>query len=187
MKVNKKAILLALFLTGCTSSVPPAFHDRDIRTLPCTAGGPDQVAQAFYAARLRYPQNGLPDRAELRRLSPYLSESLWQALHDARRNPAISNYSQGDIFAGYPLLPTRVTVAPAPTIPNRDAHNIPLRVMFERQQAGRRLLWQEEVLMVREGRCWTLDDVRYLNNTTPPYSSLRYALGAFMPRYNVSR
>ncbi len=56
------------------------------------------------------------------------------------------------------------SVASASTIPNTDAKNIPLRVDLSYQKdANSSVNWQDEVLMVREGTCWVVDDIRYLN------------------------
>lgn len=49
-------------------------------------------------------------------------------------------------------------MASASTIPNRDARNIPLRVELSRDSKN----WQDEVLMIHEGTCWVVDDVRYV-------------------------
>ena len=62
---------------------------------------------------------------------------------------------------GITALPDSAHVASASTIPNRDARNIPLRVDLEQGDQG----WQDEVLMIQEGQCWVIDDVRYLGGS----------------------
>jgi len=52
-------------------------------------------------------------------------------------------------------------VESASTIPNTDARNIPLRVKLTQGSQT----WQDEVLMIREGQCWAVDDVRYLGGS----------------------
>jgi hypothetical protein len=65
------------------------------------------------------------------------------------------------------------SVASASTIPNRDARNIPLRVDLKQGSQS----WQDEVLMIQEGQCWAVDDVRYLGiNSHAPAGSLRRVL-----------
>ncbi len=55
-------------------------------------------------------------------------------------------------------------VAGASTIPNTDAKNVPLRVALSYQNNGSSAVnWQDKVLMVREGTCGVVDDIRYLN------------------------
>jgi hypothetical protein len=51
-------------------------------------------------------------------------------------------------------------VASASSIPNRDARNIPLRVTLSRGDKS----WRDEVLMIHEGTCWVVDDVRYVGD-----------------------
>ena len=58
-------------------------------------------------------------------------------------------------------LPDSAHVASASTIPNRDARNIPLRVDLKQGDQS----WQDEVLMIQEGQCWVIDDVRYLGGS----------------------
>ncbi|MBF4813603.1 DUF3828 domain-containing protein, partial [Cronobacter muytjensii] len=69
--------------------------------------------------------------------------------------------------------PESVRVASASRIPNTDARNIPLRVEQQRGETK----WLDEVLMVREGQCWAVDDVRYLGgNVHAPAGTLRQSL-----------
>ena len=69
----------------------------------------------------------------------------------------------GDIFSSLFDGPTSASVDSASTIPNTDARNIPLRVTFTHEKdKGASTSWKDEVLMVREGKCWTVDDVRYM-------------------------
>jgi hypothetical protein len=42
--------------------------------------------------------------------------------------------------------------------------NIPLRVKLKQGTQS----WQDEVLMIREGQCWAVDDVRYLGGSPCP-------------------
>ncbi|WP_267659918.1 DUF3828 domain-containing protein, partial [Escherichia coli] len=65
------------------------------------------------------------------------------------------------IHSSRTTLPDSAHVASASTIPNRDARNIPLRVDLKQGDQG----WQDEVLMIQEGQCWVIDDVRYLGGS----------------------
>ena len=54
-----------------------------------------------------------------------------------------------------------------------DARNIPLRVELKQGTQS----WKDEVLMIQEGQCWAVDDVRYLgNNSHAPAGTLRQSL-----------
>lgn len=168
---------VALLLCACTT-VEPAFKDIGSRSGSCVEGGPDRVAQKFYDLHIQQRlSSSLPDSNRLAQLQPYLSKMLYQDLVSAEQNPGKQQVT-GDLFSGNALGPTSASVASASTIANTDAKNIPLRVALSYQEGGGSAVnWQDEVLMVREGTCWVIDDVRYLN--VPPHAasgSLRQSL-----------
>lgn len=177
MKIKTIAAVLplALLLSACTT-VEPAYKDIGTRSGGCIDGGPDSVAQAFYDLRIEQGA-ARPDSARLGELQPYLSQQLYQELLKASRQPGKLPAS-GDLFLGSAEGPTSAKVASASTIPNTDAKNIPLRVALSYQKAGgNEVNWQNEVLMVREGTCWTVNDIRYLNTPTPvSHATLRQTL-----------
>ncbi|MDQ7101040.1 MULTISPECIES: lipoprotein [unclassified Serratia (in: enterobacteria)] len=155
---------LALLLSACTT-VEPAYKDIGTRSGSCVEGGPDTVAQKFYDLRIQQGA-GLPDSNRLAQLQPYLSKVLYQDLVSAAQNPGKHRIT-GDLFSGNAQGPSSASVASASTIPNTDAKNIPLRVDLSYQKdANSTVNWQDEVLMVREGTCWVVDDIRYLNVPT---------------------
>ncbi|MCX8957358.1 lipoprotein [Erwinia psidii] len=162
MKYQAIALLAPLtLLTACTT-VQPAYKDIGTRTGPCADGGPDYVAQQFYDLRTKQPTQGLPDTQQLAKYRPYLSDSLYQTLLKAgNETKRETTLAQGDLFSSLAAGPTSASVADASTIPDSDARNIPLRVSLS-QDDGK---WQDEVLMVREGTCWAIDDIRYLSPT----------------------
>ncbi|HGM5809457.1 TPA: lipoprotein [Serratia marcescens] len=152
---------LALLLSACTT-VEPAYKDIGTRSGSCVEGGPDTVAQKFYDLRIQQGSS-LPDSNRLAQLQPYLSKVLYQDLVSAAQNPG-KHQITGDLFSGNAQGPSSASVASASTIPNTDAKNIPLRVDLSYQKdANSTVNWQDEVLMVREGTCWVVDDIRYLN------------------------
>jgi predicted small secreted protein len=168
MRYTKLSLLVpcALLLSACTT-VTPAFKDIGTRSGPCVDGGPDAVAQQFYDYRIQHKNNDLTG------LRPYLSDRLAKLLDDASRNPDDRALLQSDPFSSRTTLPQSADVASASTIPNTDARNIPLRVDLKQGTQH----WQDEVLMIREGQCWAVDDVRYLGtNAHAPAGSLRQVL-----------
>lgn len=168
MRYSALALLMpcALLLSACTT-VTPAFNDIGTRSGPCVEGGPDTVAQKFYDARI---QNRNSDILALR---PYLSDDLAKMLNDASHDKQHSTVLKSDLFSSRTTPPDSARVASASTIPNTDARNIPLRV--ELTQGSDR--WQDEVLMIREGQCWAVDDVRYLGGSVhAPAGTLRQSL-----------
>ncbi|ALR76162.1 lipoprotein [[Enterobacter] lignolyticus] len=168
MRYSVAALLVpcALVLSACTT-VTPAFKDIGTRSGPCIEGGPDTVAQKFYDYRIQQRNS---DIAALR---PYLSDSLAKLLNDTSRDPNKRALLQTDPFSSRTTLPDSADVASASTIPNTDARNIPLRVSLKQGTQS----WQDEVLMIREGQCWAVDDVRYLGGSVhAPAGTLRQSL-----------
>jgi predicted small secreted protein len=145
----------ALLLSACTT-VTPAYKDIGTRSGPCIDGGPDSVAQQFYDYRIAHPGQSATDLAGLR---PYLSDSLWQQLQTKSRTTQPAN---GDLFSSNANGIDSADVASASRILNTDARNMPLRVNLTKGDRQ----WQDEILMVREGQCWTVDDIRYTSESS---------------------
>ncbi|MGA5655657.1 lipoprotein [Rahnella contaminans] len=174
-KILVAAIPLVLMLNACTT-VDPAYKDIGSRSAPCIDGGPDSVAQQFYDFRIKQGGSGIPNPGQLAAYRPYLSTALYAALLKAQSQPKVdiaaspnekagAGSGDGDIFSSLFDGPTSASVDSASTIPNTDARNIPLRVTFTHEKdKGASTSWKDEVLMVREGKCWTVDDVRYMAN-----------------------
>ncbi|EFB2831934.1 MULTISPECIES: lipoprotein [Escherichia] len=156
MRYSKLTMLIpcALLLSACTT-VTPAYKDNGSRTGSCVQGGPDSVAQQFYDYRIQHRSN------DITALRPYLSDKLAALLSDANRNNNQRELLSSDPFSSRTTLPDSARVASASTIPNRDARNIPLRVDLKQGDQS----WQDEVLMIQEGQCWVIDDVRYLGGS----------------------
>lgn len=157
----------ALLLSACTTQVDPAFKDIGTRSGPCVQGGPDSVAQQFYDYRMQH------NSTDLTALRPYLSDKLAAQLDEAMRDPQKRVLLQSDPFSSRTTPPDSAVVASASTIPNTDARNIPLRVTLTQGSQH----WQDEVLMIREGQCWAVDDVRYLGGSVhAPAGTLRQSI-----------
>ena len=157
----------ALVLSACTTPVTPAFKDIGTRSGPCIEGGPDAVAQQFYDYRIQHRNN------DITALRPYLSDNLAKLLTDASRDNAHRDLFNSDPFSSRATLPDSASVASASTIPNSDARNIPLRVELKQGDQS----WCDEVLMIREGQCWVVDDVRYLGGSVhAPAGTLRQSV-----------
>ncbi len=157
----------ALVLSACTTTVTPAFKDIGTRSGPCIEGGPDTVAQQFYDYRIQHRSN------DITALRPYLSDGLAKLLSDATRDPQHNALLKSDPFSSRATLPDSTEVTSASTIPNTDARNIPLRVKLTQGTQT----WQDEVLMIREGQCWAVDDVRYVGGSVhAPAGTLRQSI-----------
>ncbi|ENC2621430.1 lipoprotein [Shigella flexneri] len=156
MRYRSLSLLIpcALLLSACTT-VTRAYKDNGPRTGSCVQGGPDSVAQQFYDYRIQHRSN------DITALRPYLSDKLATQLSDASRDNSHRELLSSDPFSSRTTLPDSAHVASASTIPNRDARNIPLRVDLKQGDQG----WQDEVLMIQEGQCWVIDDVRYLGGS----------------------
>lgn len=163
--VKTLIVSCALLLSACTT-VTPAYKDIGVRNGPCVNGGPDSVAQQFYDYRLAHTGQ---DTAGLR---PYLSDALWQQLEQSKRN---STAQQLIPFDSHSSGFDSASVNSASTIPNTDARNIPLRVTLKKGDRQ----WRDEVLMIREGTCWAVDDIRHLDaDGQTPSATLRESLAA---------
>ncbi|EPZ8123031.1 lipoprotein [Yersinia enterocolitica] len=189
MKKKNIALILplAILLSACSNTVDPAYKDISSRAAPCVDGGPDTVAQKFYDLRVQQIGNksGLPDDNLSAQFRPYLSQALYEQIQTARKQAGNRTSSgvnstqtiNGDIFSSLREGSTSADVASASTIPNTDARNIPLRVNLTHQSAGgQSVMWQDEVLMIREGTCWVVDDIRFMG-VSAPAGSLRQLLG----------
>lgn len=155
MRYSKLTMLIpcALLLSACTT-VTPAYKDNGPAPVPVSRG-PDSVAQQFYDYHIQHRSN------DITALRPYLSDKLATLLSDASRDNSHRELLSSDPFSSRTTLPDSAHVASASTIPNRDARNIPLRVDLKQGDQG----WQDEVLMIQEGQCWVIDDVRYLGGS----------------------
>ncbi|TGB76546.1 lipoprotein [Escherichia sp. E4694] len=168
MRYSKLTMLIpcALLLSACTT-VTPAYKDNGPRTRSCVQGGPDSVAQQFYDYRISHRSN------DITALRPYLSDKLATLLSNASRDNSHRELLSSDPFSSRTTLPDSAQVASASTIPNRDARNIPLRVNLKQGDQS----WQDEVLMIQEGQCWVIDDVRYLGGSVhAPAGTLRQSV-----------
>ncbi|WP_421550419.1 lipoprotein [Kluyvera intermedia] len=168
MRYTNLALILpaALFLSACTT-VTPAYKDIGTRSGQCVEGGPDTVAQKFYNDQI---QRRTSDITALR---PYFSDGLAKLLNDSSQDASKRSLMQAGLFSSSATTPDSADVDSASTIPNTDARNIPLRVTLKQGTQS----WKDEVLMIREGQCWAVDDVRYLgNNSHAPAGTLRQSL-----------
>jgi hypothetical protein len=168
MRYNILALVLpcALALSACTT-VTPAYKDNGTRSGPCIEGGPDEVAQQFYDYQIQHRNN------DLTALRPYLSDGLAKLLNEVHQDPSRNTLLQSNPFSSSATPADSADVASASTIPNRDARNIPLRVELKQGTQS----WKDEVLMIQEGQCWAVDDVRYLGiNSHAPAGTLRQSL-----------
>ncbi|UTJ45968.1 lipoprotein [Atlantibacter subterranea] len=160
----------ALLLSACATDSTTAFKDIGTRSGPCVEGGPDSVAQKFYDYRIANPAVGTSNLGALR---PWLSDDLYAELQKASTDSTNSAFLRSDIYSSHTIAPSQASVSSASTIPNTDARNIPLRVALN--QGSER--WQDEVLMIREGQCWAVDDVRYLGGSVhAPAGTLRQSI-----------
>lgn len=168
MRYTNLALILpaALLLSACTT-VTPAYKDTGTRVGQCVEGGPDTVAQKFYDYQIQHRTS------DITALRPYLSDGLAKLLNESSQDASKRSLMQSGLFSSSATAPDGASVASASTIPNTDARNIPLRVDVKQGTQS----WKDEVLMIREGQCWAVDDVRYLgNNSHAPAGTLRQSL-----------
>lgn len=168
MRYTNLALILpaTLLLSACTT-VTPAYKDTGTRVGQCVEGGPDTVAQKFYDDQIQHRTS------DITALRPYLSDGLAKLLNESSQDASKRSLMQSGLFSSSATAPDSASVASASTIPNTDARNIPLRVDLKQGTQS----WKDEVLMIQEGQCWAVDDVRYLgNNSHAPAGTLRQSL-----------
>lgn len=154
---SRMLLPLTIMLSACTSDL--AMTDSGVRRGVCTPGGPATVAQNLYDLRTEDLTPGLPNQQLLDKYQPFLSDSLYQSLAKANNIDFRSaTWRNGDLFSGAADAPTQVKADSAPDISRSSVRNVPLRVTMSHADKT----WQDEVLMVREGECWAVDDIRYL-------------------------
>lgn len=157
MRYSKLTMLIpcALLLSACTT-VTPAYKDNGPRTGSCIRGGPDSVAQQFYDYRIQHRSN------DITALRPYLSDKLATLLSDASRDN-----SHRELLSSDPGSPVEPPCQTAPTLPVHLLSLIVMPVTFLCAWISNRVTsgWQDEVLMIQEGQCWVIDDVRYLGGS----------------------
>lgn len=127
---------------------------------------PEAAVRAFYAAYHAKSFTGLPPAAELAGIKDYLSPTLLAALQAAGAKQARClkahpddkpPWVEGDLFtsnfegftAFTPAAPT--ATGPKATVP----------VDFEYTENGKTFKWRDQVVVVRVGARWLVDDVRY--------------------------
>ncbi|MCK8417844.1 lipoprotein, partial [Erwinia amylovora] len=85
-----------------------------------------------------------------------------QSLIVVQREPQKTVMKTGEIFYSAREAASHASYTYYSTIPNSDARNIPLRVTLQQGKSERK----DEVLIVLEGACRTVDYVRYLGHKT---------------------
>ncbi len=90
------------------------------------------------------------------------------------RIPPNSKLLQANPFSSSSTPAEQAPWSPAPP-PSRTAMRAIFRCASISKQGTQS--WKDEVLMIREGQCWAVDDVRYLGNKQPCASrTLRQSL-----------
>ncbi|BDC49654.1 hypothetical protein F183_A19700 [Bryobacterales bacterium F-183] len=133
---------------------------------------PETTIRDFYKV---YVNSGLPNAAQLQKLSPYLSAPLQQALKQAAKQQAVCMkahpdekppFIEGDLFTSNFEGLTSITNI-------RDAGNGAYDVYFQYIEKGHKFHWKDRLMLVKlpNGR-WVIDDIQFRDN--PP--TLRHSL-----------
>ncbi|MEP6620320.1 MAG: DUF3828 domain-containing protein [bacterium] len=128
---------------------------------------PTDAVRSFYAGYAKQRFSGLPTGASFRRVAPILSASLAALIRAAQKEQARCKkahadekppWIEGDMFTsnfeGFThFRPSDSTVL----TPMRATVNVD----FDYVDAGKPFAWRDQVILVREGGRWVIDDVRY--------------------------
>ncbi len=122
---------------------------------------------AFYSEYQELHISGLPDKQAIRKLSPYLSAELIASITRARQRQAqcISAHPgdkgpwvEGDMFSSNFEGFAKFRVGdPKPGNGQRQL----MTLNFEYVDGGKSHTWADQVVVVRQGNRWVLDDILY--------------------------
>lgn len=153
------------------------------------ATSPEDVASAFYTARLARPLNGVPGGMDLASWSQYLGPELVCLLGAARRyNDAfgkaqpgeVQPFAEGDLFSSASVTPSRFT----PGKLQHSAGRASLQIEFQLDQPDQAaLIWEDRLHLIQHKRHWLINDIEYLGgpgmaDTGRLVDNLRKTLGA---------
>lgn len=126
-----------------------------------------QSADAFYAAYLKAPPEGVPAGSELARYRRVVSSRLFallgraRAAEDqyARKNPDSPPMVEGDLFTSLFEGASRYHVEDCRS--TEGAGTCRVELMYIDSRDGKRQKWRDKLFLVREGRGWRVDDIEY--------------------------
>ncbi|MFM7275568.1 MAG: hypothetical protein ACKO4A_17285 [Gammaproteobacteria bacterium] len=154
--------LLAVLLAACAGAPAPA---------PAADPRPAAVVEGFIAAYRELGFRGLPDGAQLERLSPFLSTRLAGLLRDARAGQQAYREKyptdkppliDGDLFSSLFEGANRAEISE--TLEQADSAAVLVRYEYRDPRDGKLIEdWPDRFLLVPEaGRGWRIDDIEYL-------------------------
>ena len=162
MSLNKVVVVLALLLAS------PAFAAA-ARKAPAPPPSPERTVTGFYAAYVRLHPSGIPGPRVKRGLERFLSQRLNALLTDADRAEAqyaiatkneVPPLVEGDIFSS--LFEGATSSSMGQCLVMEESMTATCTVSLTNTMDGQQdTTWTDTVLMVREGRTWKIDDVRY--------------------------
>jgi hypothetical protein len=127
---------------------------------------PAAAATGFYSAYARQPFTGLPTGGAWSRIAPRVSTSLKRLIVAAQAEQARCKQAhpddkppwvEGDMFTSNFEGYTRFKIADSAVSGSRATVSID----FEYAKGGKPFAWRDHVVVVREGKRWLIDDVRY--------------------------
>jgi hypothetical protein len=132
-----------------------------------TSDSPAQVVRSFYAEYQKLHFSGLPDKAAAQKLSAYWSPALQTAFTRAQEEQARclkahpdekGPWVEGDMFSStFEGFSTVNVEDPKPDKSLRQS----IKVNFEYIENGQKHPWSDQVITIRQGNRWMIDDIRY--------------------------
>jgi hypothetical protein len=128
---------------------------------------PSTAVNGFYAAYTKQPFTGLPTGDAWKRVAPHVSGSLARLMTAAQAEQARCKkgfpdekppWVEGDMFSSSFEGFTKFRVADGASPTGARAT---IAVEFEYAKGDKPVTWRDEILLVREGQRWVIDDVRY--------------------------
>ncbi len=140
-----------------------------IASLLAQSGEPTtQTVRDFYHEYQKLHITGLPDKAAVQKLSPYLSRELAGAITRAQMRQARcialhpgdkGPWVEGDMFSNNFEGFTNVRVDEAK--PGKSPRQLlPLR--FEFMDSGKTITWTDQAVVIKKGNQWMIDNILYV-------------------------
>lgn len=129
-------------------------------------GDPAAAARVFYSELRRLEVTGLPEGESWSFLSPLMSEELVAGMERARAEQAdfIKKFPdekppwiEGDLFSSLFEGPKTFTVLSAKV--TGDRAEVPVSCV--RTEGGDTAKWSDTLILIKTGKGWLIDDVRY--------------------------
>ena len=160
MKKAAAALLLLCLSIAFLAAEPPATPAKD---------APQAVISAFYTLTQKLGPHGVPDKADLPKFKPLLSDRLFKLLSDAsaaeelykkKTKNEVPPLVEGDLFSSTAEGPTAFKVKPCDIKGTEGTCLVALT--YADADPKNKTEWNDKFYLVRGPAGWRIDDLEYL-------------------------